>query len=375
MAGILMFLRITFEAHHLVDGLLRTDQSVIGRAYLWLLRTATSWLRGPIAGLSVSFICAGLALVFFEQMLDALPLQPGTKLMLSDRKEWLVVVVLLLLIAFGLRIARNSRPDDVWWADIAVGSALVAALLLASIALIKWRAPYMGESAVTLFVRYYPALRTVWVPWAVAVHLAGAIYLMAHLPMLPAALRLQSKGAGVALALVFLQSSMWLAMVPVASYYIISQVRLFENAQKLCDTTPNCPDIATAKLFHVELGVIFLVTFLALSLIAFVAFRLYRRRWQLTEKWKTQPDQLAKELPPLIVNRSILIAIGVGAALVLTVLGLILNDMLRDQFKLDLLPSWVNYKAFYAESDGNKHWVRTIMAGLFWAPVFLAFRG
>jgi pimeloyl-ACP methyl ester carboxylesterase len=349
--------------------------SVIGRAYLWLLRVATSFLRGPIAGLSVSFISAGLALVFFEQMLEALPLQADTKLWLSDRKEWLVVLVLIMLIAFGFRIARKSKPDDVWWADIAVGSALIAALLLASIVWIKWRNPYMGEPAATLFVRYYPALRYVWVPWAVAVHVAGAIYLLAHVSFLPSYLRLQSKGAGIALALVFLQSSMWLAMVPVASYYIISQVRLFENAKRFCETTKNCPDISTGRLFQMELGVIFLVNFAALLLISFVSYRLYRRRWLLTEKLANQPDQLAKELPPLIVNRRILTAIGIGAAVILTVLGLILSDMLRDHFKLDLLPNWITYKAFYAEGPEGRHWIRTIMAALFWSPVFLAMRG
>ena len=367
----LMFFRITFEAHHLVDGLLRTDRSIIGRLYLWLLRVATSWLRGPVAGLSVAFVSAGLALLFVEQILEAVPLQADTKLMLSDRKEWVVVIVLLLLIIFGFRIARRSKPDDVWWADIAVGTALVAGLLLVSIAVIKWRTRYMGVPAATLFVEYYPTLRYVWVPWAIAVHLAGAVYLLSRLSFVPSFMRLRSKGAGVALALVFLQSSMWLAMVPVGSYYLISQVRLFENAKKFCDVGRNCPDIKLGRAFQVELGVIFLVNLAALLLIAFVAYRIYHRRWQLTEEWGKQPEKLAALLPPLIVNRRILSAVGFGAAVILTVLGLILNDM----FKLQLLPAWVDYQRFYTEGEGGTHVVRSLMAILFWYPVYLVFKG
>lgn len=376
LQSLLMFFRITFEAHHLVDGLLQTDRSFIGRLYLLLLRIATSWLRGPIAGLSVCFICAGLALVFLEQILEALPQSAAaTKALLSDLKEWVVVLVLGLLIAFGFRIASKSKPDDVWWADIAVGTAIIAVLLLALMVFFKLRNPSMAGPAVTLFVDYYPALRYVWVPWAIAVHAAAAIYFMSFVPILPGFLRLKCKGAGVALALVFLQSSMWLAIVPVASYYIISQVNLFENAAKFYNMRPDAPEIIRGRAYHLELGVIFLINALALMLIAFVAYRIYQRRWQLTQQHAQQPDKLEAELPPLIVNQRILVAIGAGAVVILAVLGLILSDMLRDHLKLDVMPSWLNYKAFYSDSKDGSHWIRMIMAGLFWYPVYLLFKG
>src|SRR5262249_40443891 len=141
--------------------------------------------------------------------------------------------------------------------------------------------------------------------------------------------------------------SMWLVLVPGASYVVISQIHLLDKARTLCETRTDCSVYNSARFFHVELGAVFIANILALSFAALVSLFVVRKRRQLTRRLRTDNKVLWETLPRLIVHESILRAIALGTILILIFLSMILDNSLQRDFGISVFPAPGLYQWVY----------------------------
>jgi hypothetical protein len=228
-AALLAGFRIVFEAHYFIDALVqRAHDSKLAAGFARLLYLAAALIRGPIAGVNVALLTIS-AIYLYGQALLRLAETETFRLAYPNFRvislHSMVYIVCLLLAFFSWWIYLNKRAiADLAAMEVALWSAVgtTVGALLVGLGMITGTPRLPQNASLYAEVIYFP-LVPLWAAFCVVVIVA---FVMCVILVARSSCARTKRSLWLALAIVILQSALWILFISVPSVPLLGLGKL-----------------------------------------------------------------------------------------------------------------------------------------------------